>query len=332
MVRKVLKDLVKMLYNLTDLSKYDGTEIPVLMQDANNIDMVDPRLFYKFFNVLDTSKSMSFSDIVRNYGYCYRYAISLYKPTGIFYLVMYRYRREQTYIRRKVVLNEIGIGCIPIFPIGNMDRALVVAETTNHDIRESKFKDELKEVAMQEEILNGSRVLGLSNIANNSKLTLGKYLEARRLIINRDKDISKYLKLMDSRAVYMLGTVHVGELKRDNPCGSSVYDEDEEEDLYSDLYEEEVDQYDEEDDTEDEDIYGEEELGGEAEEEYEEDEPDDIYSIDEEEEDEESGEDISKLTEAQFKEMLKASGVDVSSNDMVHAMYLSFLSDSGKGV
>ena len=149
-----LEDLVKMLYNLTDLSKYDGTEIPVLMQDANNIDMVDPRLFYKFFNVLDTSKSMSFSDIVRNYGYCYRYAISLYKPTGIFYLVMYRYRREQTYIRRKVVLNEIGIGCIPIFPIGNMDRALVVAETTNHDIRESKFKDELKEVAMQEEILN----------------------------------------------------------------------------------------------------------------------------------------------------------------------------------
>jgi len=208
--------IVKKLYALTDMSKVPEDEaIPVLMQSAENIDKVNPNLFYTFYDVLQSKNGWNFNTMYSNYNYSASFHISMYKPTGIFYLTLNRV----TISERKVEGNKekfmMAYKVMPLLPIGNMDRALMVATTTNTNAKDSKLLEELMAIMSMEEIRDNRMVLGHKVSKIKYEKIRDNYIQARQLVINGDKDISKYKALIDDRAVYMLGTLHKGKLQRE---------------------------------------------------------------------------------------------------------------------
>lgn len=221
--------LVHKIYDLTDINKYQGEEIPVLMQDARKLDKVDPKLFYTFYDVLESKNGWNFNSYLNysryGYGYGAAFHISMYKPTGVFYLTLSRTEevktkdakgKEEKSIRARVI--------IPILPIGNMDRALMVATTTNTNAKDTQLLKELLGIMLIEEMdNNGLRVYGVNK--DEFRQYRENYFKARELVVARCKDVAKYKELIDDRAVYMLGTIHEGKLQREKDCIS--YDDDE---------------------------------------------------------------------------------------------------------
>lgn len=292
--RYSLNVIANMLYNLTYISNEDKMKIIDLMQNPDVYDEVPSGLFYRFYNVLETKNNWGLSSFLPSYQasmiqdiYC-NFTISMYKPTGIFYLVMTTFRKKQTYdLQAKKQIEFSALVNIPLFPIGNMDRALMVANTTNINSRKTNLLKELATLAIMQLVnlggLTSSQryrynyiVESLSNNKDFDTSICDKYTKVRKLIIEGEKQTSKYLELIDSRAVYMLGTVHKGKLLRERDLEDSEEDYDEEvENILSDGYDvdSEYEGYEEEEDTELNDILNElnDILDEDDEEEYEED-------------------------------------------------------------
>lgn len=237
--RYSLSAIANMLYDLTYISNEDKMGIIDLMKNPNVYDEVPSGLFYRFYNVLETKNNWGLSSFLPSYQastiqdiYC-NFTISMYKPTGIFYLVMTTFRKKQSYdskAKKQIEFNTLVN--IPLFPIGSMDRALMVANTTNINSRKTNLLKELATLAIMQLInlgnLTSSQRYRYNYIAESLSKNkdfdtsiCDKYIEARKLIIEGEKQTSKYLELIDSRAVYMLGTVHKGKLLRERDLEDS---------------------------------------------------------------------------------------------------------------
>lgn len=211
------------LYDLTNISK--NVEIPdAIFTSAEDFDKLPSNLFYQFYDVLYSKGGWSFKEY-STYSYSSQsvaFNISMYKPTGVFYLTMTRLVTDNSSKDKKVR----GVRTMPILPIGNMDRALMVATTTNTNAKNTRLYDELMELAAYHDYNdNLLRVRGqeLKDAMNN---TYNKYVATRRLIIAGVKDVDQYKALIDDRAVYMLGTVHQGLLQREHNSVDYDFDSD----------------------------------------------------------------------------------------------------------
>lgn len=201
------------LYDLTNIKK--GVEIPdAILTSAERFDKLPSNLFYQFYNVLYSKGGWSFKEYSQ-YSYSSQnvgFNISMYKPTGVFYLTMTRLVLDTTSKDKRL----IGVKTMPILPIGNMDRALMVAETTNKNAKNTKLYDELMELAAYHDYNDNILRIRSQELKDSINNTYDKYVAARRLIIAGVKDVAQYKALIDDRAVYMLGTVHQGVLQREH--------------------------------------------------------------------------------------------------------------------
>ena len=200
------------LYDLTNIKR--DTVVPeALITSAEEFDKLPSDLFYQFYDVLYSKGGWSFKDYSA-YSYASHnvaFNISMYKPNGIFYLTMTRL--TSTYRDGKKVFD--GVKTMPILPIGNMDRALMVATTTNTNAKDTKLYDELMELAAYHDYKDSILRVRDSKLKTAMEDTYNRYVAARKLIMAGIKDVSQYKALIDDRAVYMLGTVHQGVLQRE---------------------------------------------------------------------------------------------------------------------
>lgn len=301
--RYTMQYLVEKLYDLTNVSKVKGDIPAAIMQNPAELDLLDPNLFYKFYDVLQSKNGWAFNAFNRRdySGYNAEFGISMYKPNGIFYLTV-SIITTGNYGSEKVR----GLKTVPILPIGNMDRALMVATTTNTNGKDTKLYNELMNLGTAIE-----RIIRYGSVGNSSDIqdTIDNYTEARRLVMAGIKDVAQYKKLIDDRAVYMLGTVHKGELQREKAQDysyDSIDDIDIAEDIVLDTTSEEFEL-----DTDDIDL------------------DDDIIDLDEDteefdlDEDEEGIDDSESMSFEEFFETAKSMGV--TDENQARAMYVNFM-------
>ena len=228
--RYSMQTIVNKLIALTDLddvlAKYNGV-YPLLMQDANNIDKINPELFADFYDVLHMSSDYNI------YKYCKRYAfeqeytkftISMYKPTGIFYLVMHKLTRDKEKETQAKENNKQYIplrrSSMPIFPIGNMDRALIVANTTNTNSgTSSKYNERMFNELLALYFTENTKEypnLYVNVSAMFKDVDLNGYYKVRQMLMDGVSDVASYKGLVSDRAIYMMGIVHKGNLQQEN--------------------------------------------------------------------------------------------------------------------
>lgn len=207
--RYSLEKIQRKLYALT---RYPSSIEPVeLMTDPEHIDEVDARLFYDFYPVLSTKGGWDITKyITRTFGYARVYYvdfyIAMYKPTGVFYLVQYGWRQNQSDEQVQKQQKQSQIVARPLFPIGNMDRALLVAATTNVNQKNFKVLDEL--MAVQVQATTQTNAIQRYKPQDSQLRAYYNYLKARELAVNGVTEASEYKKLIDDRAVYMIGAVN----------------------------------------------------------------------------------------------------------------------------
>lgn len=229
------------LYEMShyDLNKLGLYNVPLLMTNPDKIDEVPAELFYDFYPVLnskngwDIQKYVQFRQYVQKL-YITDFYIQMYKPTGVFYLVQYSYKLQDSSVTEKddTKKEEMRardrkrtVVAHPLFPIGQMDRALIVAATTNINSRNIGILDELMAVSVV--TCNIYNIYGNTNyIKPNSKQvkTYNNYIEARRLLISGVDEVDRYRGLVDDRAIYMMGLVHRGKLEAEQPLDYSDND------------------------------------------------------------------------------------------------------------
>lgn len=229
------------LYEMShyDLNKLGLYNVPVLMTNPDKIDEVPAELFYDFYPVLnskngwDIQKYVQFRQYVQKL-YITDFYIQMYKPTGVFYLVQYSYKLQDSSVTEKddTKKEEMRardrkrtVVAHPLFPIGQMDRALIVAATTNINSRNIGILDELMAVSVV--TCNIYNIYGNTNyIKPNSKQvkTYNNYIEARKLLISGVDEVDRYRGLVDDRAIYMMGLVHHGKLEAEQPLDYSDND------------------------------------------------------------------------------------------------------------
>lgn len=213
-----LEAIASMLAGLTYLPDGYRENAPVLMTDASNMDEIDPIYFYNFYEVLQTNGGW---DLSKNYGgflntflNCMKssYHLSMYKPTGVFYLTMDTYviREIKDPKTRKKVEKTVNKVTYPIFPIGDMDRALMVADTTNTNNKYARFKDELVQLAIYEKAKATGREYVRSS--ENPDIDPTNYYKVRQMSIDGVQETFEYAKYVDDRAAFMIGRVHSGVL------------------------------------------------------------------------------------------------------------------------
>ena len=222
--RYSMQYIVEKLYDLTNVRK--DISIPdAIFNSAEDFDKLPSNLFYQFYDVLYSKGGWSFKELSA-YNYSTQsvaFNISMYKPTGVFYLTMTRLAVEGIGKDKKYV----GVRTMPILPIGNMDRALMVATTTNTNAKETKLFEELMELAAYHDYNDNILRIRSQELKDSIKATYDKYVEARKMIIAGDKNVAKYKRLINDRAVYMLGTTHKGVLQREKASLDFDYDVDE---------------------------------------------------------------------------------------------------------
>lgn len=229
------------LYEMShyDLNKLGLYNVPVLMTNPDKIDEVPAELFYDFYPVLnskngwDIQKYVQFRQYVQKL-YITDFYIQMYKPTGVFYLVQYSYKLQDSSVTEKddtkkeemrAKDRKRTVVAHPLFPIGQMDRALIVAATTNINSRNIGILDELMAVSVV--TCNIYNIYGNTNyIKPNSKQvkTYNNYIEARKLLISGVDEVDRYRGLVDDRAIYMMGLVHRGKLEAEQPLDYSNND------------------------------------------------------------------------------------------------------------
>lgn len=310
--RYAMDDLVRKLYYLTDMSRVPENEpIPELMQSAEIIDKVHPSLFYVFYDVLQSKNGWGLQSILSNYNFHAAFHISMYKPTGVFYLTMDRI----TVLDKKEEGNKVKVTqayrTMPLLPIGNMDRALMVATTTNTNAKGSKLLEELLAIMNIEEINDYNMRLGAGTPKTKMLEIREKYTKARQLVIDRVKDVNAYKQLIDDRAVYMLGTFHSGVLQREK---DSIDFEEEINELDLEDVAAELNNMDLEYEDYEEDDFEDVELDN-----------DDLseYMEENEEIDLDDDEEEPEITEEEFIEVAKSQGI--TDINVAKAMYINFL-------
>lgn len=199
--RMRLETIVEKLYKLTQLTRDLAEEAKVIqvMKDPEVFEGYDPHYFYSFYDVLYSKKGWTFADLFKGFR-AYRsmstgfeFNISMFKPTGVFYLTLAKVdTSDKEKMRYRV---------FPIIPIGNMDRALMVATTTNTSGKHEKLLKELMSIAycLNRNSPRDSRY-DFSDVYNN-------YIKARKMALDGVSSVSEYLKYIDDRAAYMIGTV-----------------------------------------------------------------------------------------------------------------------------
>ena len=296
-----LAEITRMLYNLTDMHNQEDKAIE-LMTSASKFDKTAYGLWYPFYSVLYSKDGWRLSNYSEEYMYV---NISMYKPTGVMYLTLTTFVNAPQYKNGKVERVGRNFLTLPILPIGNMDRALIVADTTNTNAKSNAFKAELINLILAIKAIDSGRTP-----KDVEREVYDKYVAARQLIINGDKDMSKYANLVDDRALFMLGTKHTGQLLRDKGQQDYLgYDTTEPEiDIELDN---ETEEYDLNDDTEEVEIDT-------SDIEVEEDTDEDVeYELDESEEDD------GEFTLEQFTEIAKSQGI--TDEATIRAMYINFM-------
>lgn len=180
----------------------DGNNYPELMQDRL-IDMVDARLFYDFYDLLYSKGGWStnkFDNGFKTYVYDgFNFKISMYKPTGVFYIVAKMFSKVKVRNAQKGIDEEIVAKlALPIFKVGDMDRALMVASTTN----QSASKSRLLEILVH--VVQCAHTKSIPSKGYNQDYL--NCLAARELAINGDSNVNDYIPLIGNRLVYMIGT------------------------------------------------------------------------------------------------------------------------------
>lgn len=232
--------ITEKLFELTHIPS-NITEIPQLMQNPDEFDAVNTELFYHFYSILENKNGHSFKNIFYSRpSFNNEFNISMYKPTGVFYITTNRF----TTSGRKGEEKKTMYSTVPILPIGDMNHALIIATTTNSNTRNNKrlqsLLDELTNLSAQlykgeMERRNGRQVYMKSDIASRLLNTYERYLEARSLAIQGVTDASQYRALIDDRIVFMMGAVHKGQLQRE--FASTDYTIDDEDDINLDAVE-----------------------------------------------------------------------------------------------
>lgn len=251
-----LEKIAHMLAELTYMPDGYKEKAPKLMTNANNIDEINPKYFYHFYEVLQTSGGW---DLQKSYGgfvsaflYCMKssYHLSMYKPTGVFYLTMDTYVIQETKDPKtgKKIESALNKVTYPIFPIGDMDRALMVADTTNTNNRYARFKEELVQLAIYEKAKRVGKAYTPSREFPDIDPT--NYYKVRQMSIDGIQETFEYSKYVDDRAAFMIGRVHTGELKVNGmgDAQAEFEDFDTEDEDYS--FEDYEDDYEETDDIE----------------------------------------------------------------------------------
>lgn len=208
------------LYELTDMSNISSDEIPdSIMDNPSQFDKVSPKLFYHFYDILQSAKGWSFSSYTYYSRYNSEFNISMYKPNGIFYITTTRIAMNAD--------NKARYVTIPILPIGNMDKALIVATTTNSNAKNNKriqsLLEELMDLAAELHVQDRLLRVNSSELQDRILGTYTKYIKARELAMAGVKDANQYKNLINDRVRFMMGTVHKGVLQRER---SVSYDED----------------------------------------------------------------------------------------------------------
>lgn len=177
-----LSNIVNNLYDIVD---YDTKKVKDIMTDAKKIDILDADMFFKFYDVVQKDAGWAL------YGsFSCDFAISVYKPTGTMYFVVYDIhvtKKEDGVIKRQ-------LKCMPIFKIGDIDRALEVAGTTNVAGKARKISDELTEFVNE-----------LKFPYTRGRL-YDQYIKARELTIVGESRTSEYEGLINDRLALMIGT------------------------------------------------------------------------------------------------------------------------------
>ena len=220
-----LLTIVRKLYELVDYP--DNITIPALMKNPDKIDEVNAKLFYNFYPVLNTKHGWDIKNFIKaRYGfrniYYVDFYIAMYKPTGVFYLVQYGWSQTSNNDDERNSQKQRSIVARPLFPIGNMNRALIVAATTNINQKNYKVLNELMQVQVTQTYRDHKDSIKYEP-SDEQIRTYENYIQARRMIVNGITDAQSYRSLIDDRAVYMLGAVHKGQLIRETEV---IYEDD----------------------------------------------------------------------------------------------------------
>jgi hypothetical protein len=312
--------ITEKLFALTHISSnIDASQ--QIMVDPETFDAVNPDLFYNFYSILENKNGYSFSKIFMTATkFNSEFNISMYKPTGIFYITANRFTLTKT----KDGGSRIIYSTVPILPIGDMNHALLVATTTNNNTRSNKriqkLLDELTNLSAQlyRNKLKASRcnVYIKSDIAEKLDNTYNRYIEARKLAIQCVTDASKYRELIDDRIVFMMGAVHKGAIQRE--LDSTGYEFEYEDALNIDETNIELDESSEEfeldiEDTNEQDGIDDIEL----------DDTEDDVEIDLDDESEDKSEDNEEMSFEDFFKTAKSMGI--TDEQQARAMYINFM-------
>jgi len=301
------------LYELTYIP--DDVEIPdSIMQNPRQFDRLSSKLFYPFYDVMQSKNGWSITELSNRIRtkYSTMFNISMYKPTGVFYLTMSRITLNKEKRDSKDV-TVARYATTPIIPIGNMDRALTVATTTNINAKKLRVYEELLSLAAAEALEANTATTYDNDLKKEIASVLERYYQARELILNGVKGISSYKKLVDSRVAYMIGTVQKGKLQREDMLryDDSEYDDEDDiviEDSTDELENVNLDEFNEEPED---DVDIEEELENDNEE----------IDFGDDEEDDDDSED-GEMTFEEFFETAKSMGI--TDETQARAMFISF--------
>ena len=295
--------------NLVRIGQYDESNVKELMTNPNIIEEVDASMFFKFYDVLYNKDGWKFGDLESLSGYYLRnlgadFSISMYKPTGVMYLTV----TKMQYIKvdGEVVGRKANV--CPIFKIGDIDRALKVANTTNTGARETQCLKEMKRFASA--LFMESKGM-CNNLSEEERKIYQNYIRVRELTLAGETRASEYEGLINDRILYMIGVKAKGTVGIYQGSREILEEDDYDFDLDDEEIEIEDDTYsnDEDIDIEDDD-YEEDEYELEDDEYELEDENDELeedeYELEDEQEDSEEEDDtideeMVKVIESQIK-------------------------------
>ena len=131
----------------------------------------------------------------------------MYKPTGVMYIVMYNLIYMKSDDDKKMTKSTIEI-CNPLFKIGDIDRALEIANTTNTLTRGKKLAEEL--VAFGQAVHDAK---SLGRVQPADLPLFSRYVKVREMAIAGETRMSEYEGLVNERLLFMIGINSDGEPK-----------------------------------------------------------------------------------------------------------------------
>lgn len=215
-----LDDIIKMFADMgmtDDERDFQQNGFPELIRDASTFEAVPLKLFYDFYDLLYSKNGWSVSEYSK-YGYSvadgFFFKLSMYRPTGVFYIVAKTYANEKRRTPDGMVTQHVEQKVIPLFKVGDMDRALLVAATTNSKASKSQLLELMLHSANAiSNLVGGGRTSRASGIGSSPKKSLEAFnniIKARELAIAGESNVDAYVPFIGNRLVYMIGTTAKG--------------------------------------------------------------------------------------------------------------------------